>query len=371
MPVELYKALCAKYQCILETLFQRVVIPRDAPAKKDFGDIDYLVEGLRPPNNTNDIWEVVRRALKADAHLLRGGSASYAVPHPETVGAHVQVDLELSVGDGTPESAELFEWTRFMKGDSDLLQIIGVTHRPLGLTCTDQGLHVRVPEVEPYHKRKASLFLTRDPEKAMEFYGLDVAKYWAGFADMDDLFDWACGGRFFSSEMFDGRVEKHNDRARQGKRPMYRKFVEEYMPSHADKGAGNAWTREQVLEEAIKVFGKRAEYDAIMEEHHVKTAEEELWKEIKAVVPAENNSLALALKGLRRWVTFDDGQPVITPEPNLEEPLTWSKFVSPDIKSTVLAWVQDNWKEVKSLERARANASKQAAKSVPEQVAQP
>lgn len=223
---------------------------------------------------------------------------------------------------------------------------------------------MRVQEIDPYNKKKALLFLTRSPEEALEFYGLDVTKYRAGFTDEEDLFDWACSGRFFAREIFQSRTEKHNDRARQTKRPMYRRFVEEYMPSHPDKGACKAWTRDEVLHEAIRVFGKQAGYDAMMEEHNLKTAEEELWKEIREAVPVQSNSLALILRGLRRWVAFENGHPFITTEPNLAEPLVWSKFVSPDTRDVVLAWVKDNYGQVKSLEKARASASKEAAKNI-------
>ncbi|CAG5160709.1 uncharacterized protein ALTATR162_LOCUS5889 [Alternaria atra] len=358
----LYKTLSTHYQRLLETLFERVVVPRDAPAKADHGDIDFLVEGIRPPNTKDGIWSVIQSTLQADLHLPRGGSSSYAVPHPELPDAHVQVDVELSVGDETPESAELFKWTRFMKGDSDLLQIIGVSHRPLGLTCNDQGLHVRIAEIEPYNKKKALLFLTRDPDKAIEFYGMDVAKYWAGFKDEYDLFDWASSGRFFSHRIFEGRIEKHNDRARQAKRPMYQRFVEDYMPAHSNKGATSDWTRQQVLQAALTVFDKKAEYEAMMLEHHLKSAEEELWKEVKVAVPIQSNSLAVVVKGLKRWVVFEGDQPRISSEPNLDEPLIWSKFVTADNKDVVLEWVRKNWAQVKSLEKARANAAKEAAK---------
>lgn len=149
MQPELYAKASAEYQSKLETLFRRVVIPRDAPAKADFGDIDFLVGGIQPLISTSDIWATINDLLDAHLHVARGGSHSYAVSHPEIPDAYVQVDVELSPGDGTPEGPDLFEWTRFMKGDSDLLQIIGVSHRPLGLTCNDQGLHLRVQELEP------------------------------------------------------------------------------------------------------------------------------------------------------------------------------------------------------------------------------
>ncbi|CAN9095029.1 hypothetical protein CC77DRAFT_1029474 [Alternaria alternata] len=362
LPTALYQTLSGHYQRLLETLFERVVVPRDAPAKADHGDIDFLVEGIRPPNTKDRIWSVIQGTLQADHHLPRGGSSSYAVPHPELPDAHVQVDVELSVGNETPESAELFEWTRFMKGDSDLLQIVGVSHRPLGLTCNDRGLHVRIAEIEPYNKKKALLFLTRDPDKMIKFYGMDVAKYWDGFTDEKDLFDWATSGRFFSHRVFEDRIEKHNDRARQAKRPMYQRFVEDYMPLHSDRGAANEWTRQQVLQEALMLFEKREEYEAMLLEHDLKTTEEELWKDIKVAVPIQSNSLAVVLKGLKRWVVFEDDQPRISPKPNLDEPLIWSKFVTADNKNAVLEWVRQNWEQVKCAEKARANAAKESAK---------
>ena len=145
---DLYEQISADCQSKLATLFQRVVIPRDAPAKTDFGDIDFLVAGIQHSASKQDIWDAIKDVLDAPLHLHRGESHSFAIKHPQIEGAYVQVDVELCPGDGTPDVAELFEWTRFMKGDSDLLQILGISHRPLGLTCNDRGFYVRVEEIE-------------------------------------------------------------------------------------------------------------------------------------------------------------------------------------------------------------------------------
>jgi hypothetical protein len=143
---------------------------------------------------------------------------------------------------------------------------------------------------------------------------------------------------------------------------MYQRFVEDYMPLHSDRGAANEWTRQQVLQEALMLFEKREEYEAMLLEHDLKTTEEELWKDIKVAVPIQSNSLAVVLKGLKRWVVFEDGQPRISPKPNLDEPLIWSKFVTADNKNAVLEWVRQNWEQVKCAEKARANAAKESAK---------
>jgi hypothetical protein len=176
------------------------------------------------------------------------------------------------------------------------------------------------------------------------------------------LFDWATNGRFFSPAVFERRVEKANDRARQSKRPMFARFVENYMPEHADKNNSRTWTRDEVLEEALKWFDKQVEYDAMINEHQFKEAEEELWKEIRTLIPIESkSSLGTALKGLRRWVVFQDGNPQIASDPDLNDKPAWTKAMSPESKDSLLSWVKDHWEEAKALEKARAIAVKEAA----------
>jgi hypothetical protein len=205
MSPAVYQQVSTECQAKLETVFPKVVLPREAPGKADYGDIDFLVEG--PTSLEDQVWIKAKEVLGAEFYLSNGNSHSFGVPHPERSDAHVQVDVELSPESGTAEGPELFEWTRFMKGDSDMMQIIGISHRNFGLTCTDKGLFVRLEQIEAYDHKKAKLFLTRDPDQAMDFYGLDKAKYWSGFKDEDDLFDWVTNGRFFSAAVFERREE--------------------------------------------------------------------------------------------------------------------------------------------------------------------
>lgn len=361
MSPDLYKRMIGECQPKLEALFRNVVVPRDAPNKEDYGDIDFLVEGIISSVQEQELWEITKTSLGAELHVSRNQSQSFGIPHPDISGAFVQVDVELSTGNGTPDAANLFEWTKFMKGDADLLQIIGIAHRPLGLTCNSQGLHVRLEQIEPYDGKKALLFLTRDPVRAMQFYGFDTEKYDKGFGSETEMFDWVAAGRFFSSEIFDRRVEKSNDRSRQSKRPMYRRFVEEYMPK-THRVAGNLWTRQEVLSEAIETFNVQAEYDIIMGGHYAKGAEEELWKKIKAIIPHGGKTLSSVVRALRRWVVFQDGIPVISKGPSEPEayPL-WSKCISQGNNRVVLQWVKENWQAVRSRDKANANALLEAA----------
>ena len=364
MPHDVYVKASQTCQARLETLFNRVVIPREAPGKLDHGDIDFLVEGPKPTTAEGDIWVRIKDALGAELFLDRGSGYSFAIAHPEISNTYVQVDIEISPGNDTSAGAELFEWTRFMKSDSDLLQVLGVSHRAMGLICNDRGLHVRIPEIEPYNKKKALIYLTRDPDVAMSFYGLDTQQYHAGFATETALFDWVTGSRFFSATVFAVRTDKSNDRQRYAKRPMYRRFVDEYMPAHQEKGVPSPWMRELVLREALETFGKHDEYAALMAEHHLKEAEEQLWSRVRAVVPCAGNSLALTMKGLRRWVVFCEGAPRIADRPSLlEEYPVWASHVTEETQDEVLGWVELHWAEIKKLEKARVSASKEAAKS--------
>jgi hypothetical protein len=355
MSSRLYYQMIEEFMPKLNVFFERVVIPRDAPNKSDHGDIDFLVGGIRVPLRGDDLWKRIEGAFAADHRAARGGSHSYAIPHPNISDAHIQVDVELAPGDGTLGGDDLFEWTKLMKGDADLMQIVGITHRPLGLVCNDRGFHVRIEEIEPYDKKKALIFLTRDARQALEFYGFDVPKYEEGFKSETEIFDWVAGGRFFSPWVFKQTVEKADDRSRRRKRPMYRRFVDEYMPGRPETSE-IFWTRQEVLNAALKKFDVQEEYDEKISIHRNEQAEDNLWKDIKAIIPLSDIPHKTAIKALRRFVTFNpQHQPIFVqhPIPSEHQP-RWSNFVNESTRTDLLEWVQQNWKEANDRERNAA-----------------
>ncbi|KAF1969420.1 hypothetical protein BU23DRAFT_241049 [Bimuria novae-zelandiae CBS 107.79] len=367
---ETYQQVAATITSKLETLFNRVTIPREAPGKPDFGDIDFIVEGARDPYDKN-ILATVKKLLEAE-YLV---DHSFAIRHPSVPGAYIQVDVELSPRSGTEDGAALFEWTKFMKSDADLLQIVGVVHRSLGLTCNDKGLHVRVEEVQAYNKKKSMIFLTRYPNEAMDFYGYDKAKYYEGFQDEGELFDWATNGRWFYWKVYEDREEVSNDRARMNKRAMFRRFVHDYMPScgkgttgpkkseEIDTDARKANPQRQlVLEEALRTFNKREEYDALMLEHKTKGVEDALWLQISNSIPLQDAARGTTLKGLRRWVAFKNGLPYITEQPIAgSQKLKWTDHITDNTMSDVLTWVAENREQIRKMEEDRANEARNAA----------
>lgn len=364
MRPELYERVVAEVSPKLCRIFQTVEVPLPVPGKKDHGDVDFLVGGVIAASPDEDIWLRIEVALDAKLHI-GGNSHSFGLQHPELPDAYVQVDVEIvPVGDNQEKTDEMVIWTYFMKSYGDLLQIIGICHRSLGLVCTDKGLHVRIAAIESYNKKKARLFLTLDPSKAMLFLGLDVEKYWAGFSSEEELFDWVANGRFFSHQLLDQRIEKASDRSRQVRRPMYRRFMEEYVPAHPEPKPGREEppSRLDVLREAILEHDKLPQYQAMMREHETRENEEELWQQIKDALPVRGNSLSLVLRALKRWVKFDGGLPFIVGKPILDTHPIWSKFIERNRRGDVIIWVCEHWKTVKLLEKRRMQEAKEDAK---------
>ncbi|KAF9737368.1 hypothetical protein PMIN06_001231 [Paraphaeosphaeria minitans] len=367
-----YYQVASDVRLKLETLFYHVTIPRVAPGKSDFGDIDLIVEGIRDPTNNKNIWATVQDVLGAELYVH---PHHFGIKHPTSPDAYVQVDVELSPGSDTKHGAELFEWTKFMKSDSDLLQIVGVVHRSLGITCNDKGMHIRVEEVEPYNRKKSMLLLTRDPDQAMDFYGYDKAKYYQGFDSETELFEWATNGRYFYWKVYEDREENSNDRSRINKRAMFRRFVYEYMPScgkgtttssHVEDDESETKkavpSRQEVLRDALLMFDRQKEYNAIVLEHETQGVEEAIWLQVNNSIPSGNAARGTILKGLKRWVAFEDGRPYITEQPiSTSTKLKWSKHVSNDTLQEILSWIAENQEQIGKLEEERANEARKAA----------
>lgn len=160
----------------------------------------------------------------------------------------------------------IFPWHVFHEGHGDFWNILGTTIRPFGLTANDRGLHVRIAEIETDQRKKSLLFLTCEPDDVLSFLGLDVAAYRQGWESVDEMFRFLAGGRLMRREAFVQRDLKANDRKRMVVRDCYRRFVEWALGSglgeeQSEREQGKGETREQVLEEALEVFGKRAEYE--------------------------------------------------------------------------------------------------------------
>ncbi|KAF2673216.1 hypothetical protein BT63DRAFT_150164 [Microthyrium microscopicum] len=354
---ELLRVRCIK---ILLEFYEQVVCPPEAPEKVDHGDVDLLVEAPKHPIEP----DTLQNALGAVSRTKVGVTMSFAVPLPETQESFAQIDVHIC-GEGN------LQWELWMASYGDLVQILGHQNRGIGLTMNDKGLNVRVPEVEITNRKQAMILLTKEPIKVMQFLGLDAEHWQRGFATLEDLFFWCSAGRFYNKpKSSDAAPEQTtNDRARLKKRPMFANYFYEWIPAHPEAWQNDERVqRDVVLQEAIKSFGVRTQYEAIMTTWRQEVNANDALISIKESLPITGSALGLVLKGIKRWVTFKDGQPQMRPLGEPEEDITklpdWLPRITSEELGQLNEWLQKNWPELKSREKHRSEARRELGQGV-------
>lgn len=254
MPPATYHSLLSQFLSQLVSLFNQVAAPIEAPEKASFGDIDIIVS---EPKNLPFSPNQIATALNAKRTISSNPIHSFAVPYPDSEGHFVQLDIQLC-------KSKDFDWEVFHKSHGDLWNILGSSIRPFGLTANDRGLHLRIPEIEASDRKKALIFLTADPNTVLDFLNLNRKSYWQGFKTIDDMFEFACSSRFFRAAAYVRDGLKANDRKRLAQRDLYRRFVDEFLPTRntANKDSDDlSLTREMVSDEALTKFEKADEFE--------------------------------------------------------------------------------------------------------------
>lgn len=203
---------------------------------------------------------------------------------------------------------------------------------------------MRIPDIEALDRKKSMVFLADDPRQILKFIGLDPERWFKRFANQDEMFDYASGCRLFwvkpviaedeAEEDVIVEVEgiggqeggeegkkkyvspsyhlllkmilettvhsrvslmhslrlKHNDRQRMSKRPIFRDWMEVYIPKLREKRQfGNTGvTRDGVRDEAFEAFGVKEEFVTRQREWKLVKHQHELWTQvIKGGVPED------------------------------------------------------------------------------------
>ena len=151
---------------ILVKLYNRVVVPPEAPEKGDNGDIDFLAD--EPLLNFTS--QNLELSLGASAHTKAGSTTSFAIRVSEHSNNFFQLDVHVC-------KKGCFEWESVIYAYGDLWHIIGSIVTRFGLGINDHGLHARVEEIEETNKKVSLLHLTSEPHEMMAFLGLDDLRY--------------------------------------------------------------------------------------------------------------------------------------------------------------------------------------------------
>ncbi|KAI1740854.1 hypothetical protein F4680DRAFT_87496 [Xylaria scruposa] len=287
----------------------------------------------------------------------------------------IQVDVHVC------PTLDYLQWMLFKHAHGDLWNLLGATIRPFGLTIDEVGLHVRIPEIEEIDKKKARVLLSTDPAEILQFLGLrsDDKQWEEPFASDEDVFEYAATCRLFWAKVKEGettsadddnnasntlknsggdetsraaigadkRKLKANDRRRMAYRPLFRKWVEEYLPAcrSSARFAHTPPTRDEVRRQAFEYFpGTRSIYDARAAEWRVDHQTRTLWNSvIKPSLPDDldvykRSCCAAALKKiiLQGDATFGD---IVAPSELRREDGLFDE-------DAVRVWVRDNWQHV-------------------------
>jgi hypothetical protein len=373
MPLAVYEAVRSRCHKILKQYYTHVATPIEAPAKKDYGDVDFLVAGPTVLCHGSTIALTIGNALGAERSISGKGNstvsfalrwpkeaqdvATVADHYPEEANANSFVQVDMNVYHGKDE----WEWELYHHAHGDLWNILGSTIRKLGLTVNNIGLFLRIEEIELIDRTKSMILLTKKPSEVLSFLGLDEAQWWHRFESAQVMYEYAATCRYFWA---DGEVKeidedkkalKHNDRKRMNLRPVFKKWVEEFIPECRVSGIYNrqAPSREQVRADAFERFSVRDEYDQRLVAWRRERQADEVWRDaIKAGLPTENVALDLrvaAIRGLKGIIMEGDLSDGVVRPKSLK-----TADGSYDME-TVVEFVRDNWQHVGTIQLEKQN----------------
>ncbi|KAF2973339.1 hypothetical protein GQX73_g134 [Xylaria multiplex] len=285
----------------------------------------------------------------------------------------IQVDLHIC------ETLDYLQWMLFKHAHGDLWNLLGSTIRPFGLTIDEVGLYIRIPEIEEVNKKEAKVLLSTDPGEILCFLGLksDEKQWEDPFASDEDVYEYATtcrlfwvkpketevgadggdtsnlgagGGEDSGTVMMDKRKLKSNDRRRMTYRPLFRKWIEEFLPKCRVSGRfpSTPFTRDEVRQQIFEYFpGVQSIYDSRLTEWCIKRQSETLWKEvIKPAVPVDMDPdrRSCCVSALRK-IIMQGGEGF----DGIVAPSTLKGKDGLFDEDAVRAWVKDNWPKVSDI----------------------
>lgn len=348
---------------VLSRRYPNVVSMSEAPEKADYGDVDLLIE---LPSSTPFPAQQVAIDLGAERCKENNPTYCFAIPlNDATTKSKVfaQVDVQRCLpGD--------LQWTLFLLGHGDLSSILGTFNYGYGFTMKNDGFFVRIKEQEARNWSASQVFLSKDLALVMQFMELDKHKFDQGFDSVQGLFEWATKSRLFNRKLVEKRKDSSEMRGRMEKRPMFRRFVLEYLPSLPDVDDDKIKTRDSLTRAALAFFGKEDEFNTRRAKVLLDNADDHAWDIIRTTVlmplaQLEAKRLNEVVRALKRFVAFKDGRPYMCDEPEMndENQARFAQAINEadEVKPSVREWILSNWEEVKARERQRAKASRRAA----------
>ena len=298
--------------------------------------------------------EDLKQALGAEAHTKAGHTNSFAIQLPEEGDIFFQLDIQ------TCKKGSL-EWASVIYGYGDIWHIIGSTVTRFDLAIDDAGLHARVKKIEGGSRKDCRLLLTSNPQEMMDFLGLDGLKYEQGFCSLDELCDWAVSMPSFQRKVFQKETTSADQQRIREKRPIYAKFVTEWLPQAMSSNGRVDEDKTRVtsvdagkdsLNKALSRFQKRDDYERLVENQGKVAMKDAMWKKIARVLPLQGKELGQAMVALKATLWWNDGKPVLRVESNTS--MERIPALDTDVLDEVLLpWIENHWREAVRLSQEK------------------
>ncbi|CAH7425651.1 conserved hypothetical protein [Vibrio chagasii] len=202
-------------------------------SKDSFGDLDIVIEDV------SSVREVVEQNFAS-----LGVTEVFKNKDVWSLGwGDFQVDLIF-------KSSDEYDFTLKYLSFNDLGNFIGRTSRRLGFKFGQAGLEYIYRGEKGYVR---DVLVTDDFKAALEFLGFDSDRYELGFADLNEIFDYASSSKYFSRDSFDLSKRPHDARTRDAKRKNYTLFLE-WLKSSNLPDAGDNVCRVVQLSRALCEF---------------------------------------------------------------------------------------------------------------------
>ena len=141
MAPSIYDNLKARLLLQLQALYEHVAVPREAPGKADYGDIDFVVCQPRTELQHEDVCLALGAAQSISLdNNYHTNFALQATSHDEsaTPDVYYQVDVQVC------ETLEEWDRVMFFTSYGDVGMILGLMARPHGLSLGVNGIKVRI-----------------------------------------------------------------------------------------------------------------------------------------------------------------------------------------------------------------------------------
>ena len=154
----------------------------------------------------------------------------------------------------------------------------------------------------------------------------------------------------FRSDVFEKESVSDKGARIREKRPVYRNFVTEWLPQQPrtdGKRASDSLDRSSLVQEALKNFGKRPEYEQMQSDLVQKAWMDLVWRNISNVLKPdlEAKEMGKAIKALKRCLHWDGGVPTLQAEEDRALPVEKSTALDEQMLNVLTIWAVHHWRE--------------------------